>query len=171
MTTGVQTKRGLQCRALSSKETSAPRIAALTLLAKAGSRHICQMALWFPLLCQGSTTEDEGPPPTVWTTQFCRGCAYFLRHSDFLGALGSLKGAIRASAGWDFRAITALNISQPNHPTTMPRFSPPPCPTSACPSNILLKAPCPHEPDLHNCAQQVALFWRLAGSIVFYCKE
>jgi len=27
------------------------------------------------------------------------GCAYFLRHSDFLGALGSLKGAIRASAG------------------------------------------------------------------------
>ena len=27
------------------------------------------------------------------------GCAYFLRHSDFLGALGSLQGALRAAAG------------------------------------------------------------------------
>ena len=27
------------------------------------------------------------------------GCAYFLRHSDFLGALGSLQGALRAAGG------------------------------------------------------------------------
>ncbi|OLQ06545.1 Pantothenate kinase 4 [Symbiodinium microadriaticum] len=28
-----------------------------------------------------------------------QGCAYFLRHSDFLGALGSLRGALRALEG------------------------------------------------------------------------
>lgn len=39
----------------------------------------------------GAIRDERGPKRP--------GCAYFLRHSDFLGALGSLQGALRAASG------------------------------------------------------------------------